>query len=135
MATDEQIIEFLKTPQRIAIVGMSQYEDRASHFVPKFLAEQGHIFIPVHPMLSVIAGEKVYKTLDLVEPIPDAVIIYISMRNVDKIVSQAIDLGIKLIWLPLDITSTLRSKAEEKGIIFIEDKCPKIEWKNLISDH
>lgn len=51
---------------------------------------------------------------------------------VRKIVSEAIDLKIPLIWLPLDITSELKSEAESYGLIFVEDKCPKIEWKNLI---
>lgn len=132
MATDAEIQHFLESPQRIAIVGMSPYEDRPSNFVPKFLGERGHEIIPVHPMLPEIAGKKAYKTLDLVEPRPDAVIIYISKKNVDKFVSLAIELAIPLIWLPLEITSQLKERVEESGLLFVENKCPKIEWEKMI---
>ncbi|MCY3410122.1 MAG: CoA-binding protein [Candidatus Heimdallarchaeota archaeon] len=133
MATKQQIIDFLTTPQRIAIIGMSPDSSRPSHFVPEFLEKHGHEIVPVHPILDEIAGKPAFKKVGDVVPKPDAVIIYIGMRSIDRFVQEAIDAAISLIWLPLEITSDLKSDAEAKGIIFVENRCPKIDWNTYVN--
>ncbi len=127
---DEIIREFLMTPQKIAVVGMSPDPSQPSRYVPEFLEEKGHEIIPIHPVLEEIGHWKPKKKLEDVKN-PTAVIIYLSQRNVDRMVKKAIELNIPLIWLPLGITTILKKEAEFRGITLIQDKCPKIEWNRL----
>lgn len=125
------IKEFLTTPKNIAVVGLSPSPTKTSTEIALFLASNGHNILPVHPILGELLGKLTYKSIEELPTNTDGLLIYMTQRNVDKFVEKAINKHIPLIWLPLNITSTLKSRAEKEGIIFIENRCPKIEWKRL----
>lgn len=128
---DNFIRRFLRTSQKIAVIGISPDPSRPSRYVPEFLEEKGHVILPVHPVLEKIGKWNTKKNLEDVSD-PTAVLIYLSNRNVDKAVMKAVQLRIPVIWLPLGVTTTLREKVKVEGITLIENRCPKIEWERLI---
>lgn len=132
-ATDEQIVEFLTKPRKIAIVGASSKPERTSNEISLFLKEKGHKLIPIHPKEKEVLGDPVIPSLaDLNEPV-DGVILYLNEKIVGEQAKVAAEKGIPLIWLPLGVRSEeARKAAEEKGLLFVEDKCPKIEWRKLV---
>ena len=44
--TDEEIKNILKM-KKVAVIGMSKYNEKAAHFVPKYLLENGYEITPV----------------------------------------------------------------------------------------
>ena len=46
--SDEEILEILKM-KKVAVVGMSKNPDKAAHYVPKYLHENGYDITPVNP--------------------------------------------------------------------------------------
>ena len=129
---DDFMKSFLTQPRRIAIVGASSNPDRASNEIMKFLMERGHSIHPIHPMEKSVLGVAVTRYLKDLEQKVDAVIIYLSTRNVFPQIKVAVDKRIPLIWLPLNITSPEgRKLVESKNLVFVENRCPKIEWRRL----
>ena len=57
--TDKEIKDIL-TLKKIAVIGMSRHSNKAAHFVPKYLTEQGYDVIPINPMAEEILGKKSY---------------------------------------------------------------------------
>jgi len=50
--TDDRIKEILGGMKRVAVVGLSAKEDRASHGIARFLVGQGLDVVGVNPMLK-----------------------------------------------------------------------------------
>lgn len=133
-ATDEQIKEFLSKPRTIAIVGASSKPERTSNEISQLLKAKGHRLIPIHPKEKEVLGDPVIPSLnDLSEPV-DGVIIYLNESIVGEQAKIAAEKGIPLIWLPLGVKSEeARKAAEEKNLLYVEDKCPKIEYGRLFN--
>ena len=57
--TDEEIKNILKM-KKVAVIGMSKYNEKAAHFVPKYLLENGYEITPVNPTAEEILDKKCY---------------------------------------------------------------------------
>jgi uncharacterized protein len=56
--------------KNIAVVGMSKNEEKAGHFVPKYLIEHRYNVIPVNPTITEVLGIRSYsKVADIPEKI------------------------------------------------------------------
>ncbi|HCH09415.1 MAG TPA: CoA-binding protein, partial [Dehalococcoidia bacterium] len=60
MDSQDQIVTQLTGSKTIAVVGLSPRPERPSHYVAKYLQEQGYRVIPVNPQLDNVLGEKCY---------------------------------------------------------------------------
>ncbi len=129
-AMEQMIATFLSTPQIIAVVGMSPDAARPSRYVPEFLERKGHTIIPIHPILKEIGHWRTKRSLREAKG-ATAVLIYMSPRNVDRVVEEAIKLKIPWIWLPLGVETSLAEEVSQNGLVLIQDRCPKIEWERL----
>src|SRR5919198_4373274 len=76
--------------KNIAVVGMSKNEEKAGHFVPKYLIEHGYNIIPVNPTITEVLGRKSYPTIaDIPEKI-DIVDIFRRSEDVPPVMHDAI---------------------------------------------
>ena len=120
----------------IAVVGISQKEDKASNRVSKYMQEKGYRIIPVNPNYDEVLGEKAYKNL---KEIPESegvelVNIFRPSEEVSAIVEETLPLGVKGIWMQEGISDDESKKlAENKGITVIMDKCIMKRHKALFS--
>ncbi len=132
-ATIEEIIEFLSKPRKIAVVGASNKKHKAGYYVPKFLLKRGWQIIPINPNLEELFNVKPLNSLSELNENVDGVIIYRRQDIVEPYALKAVEMNIPVIWLPDNITCNKAMKlAEEKGLIFIQDRCPKRDMQNLI---
>ena len=46
--SDEEITQILRM-KKVAVIGMSKCEEKAAHFVPKYLLQNGYDVTPVNP--------------------------------------------------------------------------------------
>ena len=93
------IDELLSDSSTIAVVGLSPKPDRPSHYVAKYLQEQGYRVIPVNPLIDEVLGEKSYPDLKSVpEPI-DMVDIFRRSELVGPVVDDAIEVGARYVWM------------------------------------
>ena len=133
--SDDEIKKFY-TLKNIAVVGMSKSEDKAGHYVPKYLIDHGYNVIPVNPTANEILGRKSYPT---VSSIPDRIEIVDIFRRSEDVPSVVEDTlkkeGIKVIWMQEGIYSKEAEKmAKEKNISAVYNRCMMAEHRRLFSD-
>lgn len=114
--------EQLRNSKTIAVVGLSDNPERASYGVAKYLQAQGYRIIPVNPMVSEVLGERSYPDLKSVpEPI-DMVDIFRRSELVPPVVDEAIEVGVRYIWMQDGVIHPeAAARAEAAGIPVVMD--------------
>jgi predicted CoA-binding protein len=114
--------EQLRNSKTIAVVGLSDNPERDSYRVSKYMQSQGYRIIPVNPMIQEWLGEKSYPDLKSVpEPI-DMVDVFRRSELVPPVVNEAIEVGVKYIWMQDGIINPeAAAKAEAAGIPVVMD--------------
>ncbi|CUV04986.1 Succinyl-CoA synthetase, alpha subunit-related enzymes [hydrothermal vent metagenome] len=114
--------EQLQNSKTIAVVGLSGDPDRISYRVTRYMQEQGYRIIPVNPMIEEVLGEKSYPDLQSVPDSIDMVNIFRRSELVAPVVEQAIEIGVKYIWMQDGVVNPeWAAKAEAAGIPVIMD--------------
>lgn len=133
--SDEEIKKFY-TLKNIAVVGMSKNEDKAAHYVPKYLIDHGYNVIPVNPTATEILGRKSYPTVSSIPDKIDIVDIFRRSEDVPSVVQDAINKdGIKVIWMQEGIYSKEAEEvAKEKSISTVYNRCMMAEHRRLFGD-
>ncbi len=120
--------EILADTRTIAVVGASPKEWRPSHFVMRYLLEQGYRCTPVRPpdCEEVLGIRCVDSLLDLEEP-PDLVDVFRRSEHCPPVVRDAVAAGAKAVWLQSGIVSAeARAIAEANGLDYVEDACTMV---------
>ena len=129
MKKDLSWVFSLKT---IAVVGASRDEERAAHYVPRYLKAKGYRIIPVNPTASEILGEKSYKTLTDIPLSVDIILIFRPSEEVQNFLPEILKMHPKVVWMQLGISDeTVRREAEINEIHVVMDKCMMKEHKKL----
>ena len=114
--------EQLRNSKTIAVVGLSDNPDRDSHRVSKYMQSQGYRIIPVNPMIEEVLGEKSYPDLKSVPETIDMVGVFRRSELVPPVVDEAIEVGVKYIWLQDGvINEESKAKAEAAGMPVVMD--------------
>jgi len=129
----EEIIEIFKNTKTIAIAGLSPDASKASNMVAVYLQNAGFKIVPVYPKEDVILGEKVYRTISEIPFKIDMVDIFRKPDAIAEIVDEAIKIGnIDTVWFQLGLVNNeAAAKAKEAGLKVVQNKCTKIEHRNL----
>ena len=133
--TDDEIRNFY-TLKNVAVVGMSKNEDKAAHYVPKYLIDHGYNVIPVNPTATEILGRKSYPTVSSIPDRVDVVDIFRRSEDVPAVVEDTLKKeGIKVIWMQEGIYSKeAENRAKEKDIYAVYNRCMMAEHRRLFSD-
>lgn len=116
------VYDSLANSRTIAVVGISPNPERPSHYVSRYLQQQGYRIIPVNPMISEVLGEKSYPDLGSVPEPVDMVDIFRRPELVLPVVEEAIEIGAKYVWMQEGIVNQeAQAKAEAAGIPVVMD--------------
>jgi predicted CoA-binding protein len=132
---DEELKDTLSHCKTVAVVGISPKEDRPSYIVASYLKSKGFRIIPVRPDGEEILEEKVYHRLS---EIPkkigvDVVDIFRRSEDVPPIVEEAIQRGVKVVWMQEGVIhKEAGEKAEKAGLKVVMDRCMKKEHQRLL---
>jgi hypothetical protein len=124
--------EILERSLSVATVGASTDLYKPAGGVPHHLKAIGFHVIPVNPNASEILGTRSFPNLiDVDEPV-DIVQVFRPSDEAPGIARQAAQVGAKVLWLQLGITSAeARAIAEAAGLEYIEDQCMERETRRL----
>jgi predicted CoA-binding protein len=138
MRTIQQILQESKT---IAVVGMSNKPDRASHEVAEYLQQHGYRVVPVNPAYAgqQILGETVYATLqEAAEALApqgqgiDIVDCFRKSEDIPPLARDAIAIRAGCLWMQLDIENQAAADlARAAGLDVVMNRCTKIEHRAL----
>ncbi len=125
----ETIVEEART---VAVVGLSDNPEKASHEVGEYLKEQGYRIIPVNPNEEEVLGERAYDTVEEIPEEVDVVDVFLPPDKTSEIAEDAVRAGAKTLWLQEGLTNEeARQIAEEGGLAYIEDRCMKKTHQSL----
>ena len=129
--TDEEIKQIFSL-KNVAVIGMSKNQEKASHYVPKYLSQNGYNIMPVNPTADEILDKKCYPSVeDIPEPI-DIVDVFRPSDQVLPVVQQAIKKKPKVIWLQEGIhNAEAEDLARKEGIKVVFNRCMLAEHQRL----
>ena len=118
--------------ETIAVVGMSPKPERPSHYVAKYLQEQGYRIIPVNPGHDELLGETSYATLQDIPESVDVVDVFRRPEYVDPIIDAAIEIGARALWLQDGVVNEAAAAwAEEAGLLVVMNDCMLRQHRQL----
>ena len=132
----ENIKEILKKYKNIALVGASKDLTKTSSIVMKYLLDNGFNVYPVNPSMrgESILGEKVFGNIKEIDGPVEIVDVFRPSNEVTEIAKDSIKVNAKVLWLQLNISNKEAKKiVETNDIIYIENKCTKIEYEKYFN--
>jgi uncharacterized protein len=126
-------LQLLQQYKHVAIVGISADPYRPSHFVAIYLQAEGYDIILINPRYAgqTLLGKRVYATLTEAKEAGEQIEIVDVFRkaeDVPPIAEEVIKIGAKVLWLQLGIRNDeVGKKVQEAGLIFVQDRCIKME--------
>jgi predicted CoA-binding protein len=133
--TDAVVERILRSYDTITVVGASNAEHKAAHYVPEHMQRHGWRIIPVNPGPQEVLGERAYPTLAEVPEQVGLVNVFRPSAQTPEIARQAVAVGATALWLQLGIASAeARRIAEDAGLLYVEDRCLIIEQRRLRLD-
>ncbi len=133
--TEAEIKDLLEGTKTVAIVGISNKEDRASYQVAKWLQANSHFTLFfVNPVIDEVLGVKTYPSLSEI-PVPiDMVDVFRRSEETLPTLEKSIEIEAKSIWLQLGIRNDeVAQRGEAAGMKVVMDRCLKVDYQNLLS--
>ncbi len=127
--------EILEKYKKIAIVGASKDLNKTSTIVMKYLQKYGFKVYPVNPSMKgeEILGEKVFGSISEIDSDVEIIDVFRPSNEATEIAKEAVKINAKVLWLQLDIRNEEAKKiVEANNILYIENKCTKIEFEKYI---
>ena len=128
--------EILEKYKKIALVGASKDLNKTSTVVMKYLQQYGFKVYPVNPSIrgEEILGEKVFGSISEIDSDVEIIDVFRPSNEAIEIAKEAVKINAKVLWLQLDIRNEEAKKiVEANNILYIENKCTKIEFEKYIS--
>jgi predicted CoA-binding protein len=125
---DNEVIRRVLSMHRVAIVGLSGNELRASNFVGRYLQRNGYEIFPVNPREKTILGQRSYASLSDISEAIDVVNVFRQPSAVPDIAREAVSMGARCLWLQYNVISEEGAEiASDAGMDVVMDRCMKVE--------
>ena len=134
--SDQTLKTYLENSKTIAVLGLSDKEEKASYRVAKYLQEKGYRIYPVNPHKAgqTILGQEVYASLqDLPDGI-DMVNVFRPSQELVQVAQDFLETDIPLFWVQLGLenqeaASFIEAAGRQKPVM---DRCIKVEHQRLL---
>lgn len=135
ITSDNEIAELLSKTKRVAVVGISDKDDRPSNGVSRWLLAHSHLDLYfVNPALTTVLGNPCYPSLRDIPVDIDMVDIFRKVSDIPAVVDEAIEIGASSIWIQLGLVDDASAaRAVDAGLDVVMDLCIKVEYDRLKS--
>ncbi|RJP67090.1 MAG: CoA-binding protein [Ignavibacteriales bacterium] len=128
-------VENFFSNKKMVMIGMSRNPKDYTRNLSRDLTVRGYEIYPVNPNASEIEGKKCYSNVASVDAVVNAALIFTKGETLSANLDEAVNKGIKHIWLNFDkpLTPVLKGKVEkygEQGINIIHGFCPYMFIEN-----
>jgi predicted CoA-binding protein len=122
--------DILTTYRTIVVVGLTSNPDRPSHYVSRYMQQQGYRIIGVNPNEREVLGAPCYPDLASVPGPVEFVNVFRRPEFCGQVAREAVAVGARALWLQEGITSEeARRVAEAAGLVYVEDRCVLVEHR------
>ena len=98
MQLETQIADFM-AGDTFAVAGASSNREKYGNMVLRCYLQNGHTAIPINPKADAVEGIPAVKSLSDIDPVPHGLSIITPPPVTEKIVAEAIELGVQHIWM------------------------------------
>ena len=135
ITSDNEIAKLLSKTKRVAVVGISDKDDRPSNGVSRWLLAHSHLDLYfVNPALTTVLGKPCYPSLRDIPVDIDMVDVFRKVSDIPAVVDEAIEIGASSIWIQLGLVDdTSAARAVDAGLDVVMDLCIKVEYDKLKS--
>ncbi|SDB89838.1 Predicted CoA-binding protein [Pelagirhabdus alkalitolerans] len=130
--SDKKLKEVLTEAKTIAVVGLSDKENRTSHQVSKVMQDAGYRIIPVNPNIESALGETAYSKLSEIEEKVDIVNVFRQSIYLYDVAKEAKDIGASVLWGQLDVIDKSVYKDFKDDMEIIMDECIKVAYHEVM---
>lgn len=110
-------IDAFLSGETFAVVGASTHREKYGNKVLRVYQQQGKTVYPINPRASVIEGLTAYPDLGSLPELPHGVSIITPPAITEKVVEEAVSLGVKHLWMqPGAESAKAVSYARENGV-------------------
>ena len=133
ITSDNEMAELLSQTKRVAVVGISDKEDRPSNGVSRWLMAHSHLdLFFVNPAITTVLGKPCYPSLKDIPVDIDMVDIFRKVSDIPAVVDEAIEIGAQSIWIQLGLVDDASAaRAVDAGLDVVMDLCIKVEYDRL----
>jgi hypothetical protein len=122
--TSKKLVENFLSEESIAIVGVSRNDKKFGYTVYKELKSKGYNVFPVNPNIEYLADEKCYPDLSSIPGEINAALLVVQPTITMQVVKDALNKGIKKIWMQQGSESDEAIRfCEENGIEVVSKEC------------
>jgi predicted CoA-binding protein len=133
---DARVREILTTSPTIAVLGIHETPEKAAHYVPEYLHDEGYRVIGVNPAFAgtTLFDEPVRGTLAEIHEAVDLVDVF---RRADAIPDHIDDILAmsprpKVVWFQLGIKNDeAAARLEAEGILVVQNRCTLADHQRL----
>ncbi len=128
--THQELVADFLAQKRIAVSGLSRTKDSGASAIYLKLRNHGYQVFPVHPSAETLNGDQAYPNLSAIPGGVDAVFIMNSPDISEKLVDEAISLGIKRVWMhnnglmPSSVSQAAVERCRAANVNVISMGCP-----------
>lgn len=121
----EELEELFGRVERIGVIGLSRFPEKAARRVPSYLAAKGYDIVPINPNADRILGQDVYDRLSDVPEELDMVIVFRPSEEAGRHVEEAMERPERpAIWLQEGIFAEEEiARARAAGFTAVQDLC------------
>ena len=120
----EEFKQILQNAKTIAVVGLSDNENRESYAVSKEMQRRGYRIIPVNPNVKEVLGEKAYASLTDIKESIDIIDVFRRSEALKEVVEEAVQTTAKVIWAQQGVYDEEAAKiSEQHGKTMVMDRC------------
>jgi hypothetical protein len=128
----EEIRSILRNSKTIAVIGISEREDRASRYVSEYMQRAGYTIYPVNPNIDEWNGLKAYDSVVDLPVKVDIVDVFRRSSEVLPLAGDAVTAGAKVLWLQQGVVNyDAATVASEAGLEVVMDSCIMVEHKSM----
>src|SRR5699024_9050786 len=130
---NEQIKEILENAKTIAVVGLSDNQDRTSYEISKIMQENGYKIIAVNPNVDEVLAEKAYDSLTDVKEDIDIINVFRRLEFLPDIAKEALETDCKVFWAQQGVVHEgAYEYLKERDFTVIMDMCIKVAHSILV---
>lgn len=131
----EEIASILSSAKTIAVVGLSDNEDRTSYQISKAMQQIGYKIIPVNPAVDTVLGEKAYASLTEIREEIDIINVFRRPEFLPAIAEEATKTDCRIFWAQQGIVNEeAYHLLKEHDFTVIMDLCIKVLHAILVKD-
>lgn len=129
--TKTELKEIFDQTKTIAVVGLSDNEERTAYKISKLMQDYGYKIIPVNPKVDQVLGEKAYPSLAAIPEPVDIVNVFRRSEFLKAIAEEAKEIKPKVFWAQKGIVDEAIYETYHDDFKVVMDLCIYVAYQSL----